>query len=383
MPGWRAAFLSDPLGAPWPLRAPRQRRNSCGTSFLQSRGNISGCKIHRVGGLHSKIIRIKIIERRDWLRPMELPGTQPERFSSRRRARIRVPASTSNLGAAFDAVGLALQLHLTVEVCSLDQGSSRIEFTGEDSHLVRTDESNLIWRTMAEVAASRGVTLPLFSLTVVNRIPITKGLGSSAAAIVAGAAAAGFLCRLHLSPEELLELAAAREGHPDNAAPALYGGLVASISGEKILCSRSRFPAEWTIVAVTPDFELETKRARAVLPAQVSHHDAVFNVQRAAFLMAQLTQGRKEGLREAMADALHQPYRCSLLPGLDEVLGMPPREGLLGVALSGAGSTVIAVADSWEREIGEDIRSVFARHRLASQVRLLKADNEGLKLEEL
>jgi homoserine kinase len=292
-----------------------------------------------------------------------------------------VPASTSNLGAAFDAVGLALQLHLTLEVCRLDQGVSHIEFTGQDSHLVSTDESNLIWRTMAEVAASRGTRLPPFSLKVENQIPITKGLGSSASAILAGAAAASYLCRLSLTREELLEIAAVREGHPDNAAPALYGGLVASISGERILCSRSKFPPEWTVVAVTPDFELETKRARAVLPAQVPYHDAVYNVQRAAFLMAQLVQGQKEGLREAMADALHQPYRSSLLPGLGEVLAMPPREGLLGVALSGAGSTIIAFADSRESEIGEHIRSVFARHGLTSRIRLLKADNEGLMVE--
>jgi homoserine kinase len=302
---------------------------------------------------------------------------------SGRAARIRVPASTSNLGAAFDAVGLALQLHLTLEVCLLDQGISRIEFTGQDAHLVPSDESNLIWRTMAEVAATRGVQLPPFLLRVENRIPITKGLGSSASAILAGAAAASFLCRLNLTPEELLEIAAAREGHPDNVAPALYGGLVASMSGDRILCSRSRFPSDWTVVAVTPDFELETKRARAVLPAQVPYHDAVYNVQRAAFLMAQLVQGRKEGLREAMADALHQPYRSELLPGLNEVLAMEPSEGLLGVALSGAGSTVVAFADSHGSEIGARIRSIFARHGLSSQVRLLKADNEGLVVEEL
>ncbi len=255
-------------------------------------------------------------------------------------------------------------------------------FAGQDAHLVPTDESNLIWRTMTEVAASHGAELPPFSLEVENRIPITKGLGSSASAVLAGAAVASYLCRLNLAPEELLEIAVEREGHPDNAAPALYGGLVASISGDRILCSRSGFPPEWTVVAVTPDFELETKRARAVLPAQVPHHDAVYNVQRASFLMAQLTQGRKEGLREAMADALHQPYRSCLLPGLQEVLTMPPHEGLLGVALSGAGSTVVAFADARESEIGAEIRAIFARHGLASDVRLLKADNDGLVVEE-
>ncbi len=295
--------------------------------------------------------------------------------------RIRVPASTSNLGAAFDSVGLALQLYLTLEVRRLDRGDSRLAFEGLDSHLVPVDDSNLIWRTMTEAVAKAGDRLPPFSLKVSNEIPITKGLGSSASAILAGTAAASFLCRMNLTHAELLEFAAAREGHPDNVAPALFGGLVASISGERILCSRSVFPPEWTIVAVTPDFELETKRAREVLPARVPHHDAVYNVQRAAFLMAQLVQGRKEGLRQAMTDALHQPYRSALLPGLSDVLAMEQCAGLLGVALSGAGSTVIAIVDSCESEIGARIGSIFARHGLRSQVRLLKADNSGLAVD--
>ena len=298
-------------------------------------------------------------------------------------ARIRVPATTANLGAAFDAVGLALQLYLRVEIRRLDGGSSRLEFSGQDSHLVPTDESNLVWRIMAEVAAQNGAELPPFSLCVENQIPITKGLGSSASAALAGAAAANFLCGLRLAPETLLAIAAAKEGHPDNVAPALWGGLVASIGGEKILCSRSEFPSNWTVVAVTPDFELETKRARAVLPSQVPYRDAVFNVQRAAFLMSQLTQGRREGLREAMSDMLHQPYRCELLPGLREILAMEDRDGLLGVALSGAGSTVIAFADSHEREIGYGICRIFSQHGLNAQIRLLKADNEGLRVDIL
>ena len=299
----------------------------------------------------------------------------------KRKAKIRVPASTSNLGAAFDAVGLALQLHLTIDVEEQGHGDPHFEFSGEGARQIPTDESNLIWRVMAEVAALSGRSLPPFRLKADNRIPVTKGLGSSAAAIVAGAAAADFLCRLNLSPHDLLDFAAAREGHPDNAAPALFGGLVSSIGGPPILCSRSEFPPDWTVVAVTPDFELETRRARAVLPAQVSYRDAVYNVQRAAFLMAQLVRGRKEGIREAMSDALHQPYRSDLITGLNEVLGIESSEGLLGIALSGAGSTVVAFTDSHEAEIGACIQSVFTRHGLESEVRLLKADNDGLVVE--
>ena len=294
---------------------------------------------------------------------------------------IRVPASTSNLGPGFDSLGLALQLYLTVEVRRLDSGPSRLEFFGEDTHLIPTDESNLVWHVMSELAIDRGVTLPAFSLRISNEIPITKGLGSSATACLAGLAAASFLCRLDLKDRDMLEIASRREGHPDNVAPALYGGLVSSIGGAEILCSRSDFPGSWTIVAVTPAFELETKRARAVLPARIPFADAVFNIQRSAFLMAQIVQGRKEGVREAMTDRLHHPYRVKLLPGLEEILNMADCEGLVGVALSGAGSTVIAFADSHAKEIGESIRGIFAKHGLGSTVRLLKADNRGMVME--
>jgi homoserine kinase len=306
---------------------------------------------------------------------------EDESRSTRRVAKIRVPATTSNLGSGFDAVGLALQLYLVVEVSEIESGPSRLEFSGLDSHLIPTDESNLVWQTMSAVTELNGRSLPNFLLRIENQIPIAKGLGSSAAAILAGAAAADFLSRLNLARGSLLEIAAEREGHPDNAAPALMGGLVVSIGGERTLCSKSQFPEEWTIVAVTPDYELQTKQARAVLPELIPHRDAVYNVQRAAFLMAQLAQGRREGLREAMADRLHQPYRSALVPGLAEILNLKDSRGMIGVALSGAGSTVVAFADSHAEEIGEEIREIFSRYHLTATVRLLKADNEGLVVQ--
>jgi homoserine kinase len=239
-----------------------------------------------------------------------------------RAARIRVPASTSNLGSAFDAVGLALRLYLSLEVCELREGPSRIEYSGQDEQTIPNDKGNLIWQVMEEAAATQARQLPPFILRVNNQIPIAKGLGSSASACLGACACANFLCNLGWFESDLLELAAAKEGHPDNVAPALFGGLVASVSAKKILCSRSEFPSRWTIVTVTPDFALQTKHARAVLPAEVPHRHAVFNVQRAAFLMAQLVQGRREGIREAMADMLHQPYRSPLIPGLGEILSI-------------------------------------------------------------
>ncbi|NLT66144.1 MAG: homoserine kinase [Acidobacteria bacterium] len=307
------------------------------------------------------------------------------RRRSSRRVKIRVPASTSNLGPAFDAVGLAFQLYLTVDAEELEQGPSTVAYSGEDPQLVPKDESNFMWRAMEEMAAEHGFRLPAIALRIANEIPITKGLGSSAAALLGAAAAVGFFCVGGWTREKLLELVSAREGHPDNVAPSLWGGLVASIGGVngagKVLCSKSEFPEEWTAIAVTPDFEIKTDFARSILPPQISRDDAVYNIQRVAFLMAQLVQGRREGLREAMADLLHQPYRAELLPGLKEVLEMEDCEGLLGIALSGAGSTVIAFADSHQMEIGTRICRIFDLHGITSRIRFLKADNTGLVVE--
>ena len=292
--------------------------------------------------------------------------------------RIRIPASTSNLGSAFDAAGLALQLYLRLEIIPCAGAESHLEYRGPDERLVPNDESNLIWRTMRLAAERAGKVLPAFSMIVDNEIPITKGLGSSAAATLAGIAAADHLCRLELDRKQWLTMATEIEGHPDNAAAALWGGLVFSIGNEEIYASRCEFPHRWTIVAVTPDFELETKVARSVLPAHVPHRDAVFNVQRAAFLAAQLARGQGDGLREAMSDRLHQPYRSPLIPGLEEILSMEDCQGLLGIALSGAGPTVAAIADSREQEIGARVQAVFRKHGLSSQVRLLRADHTGV-----
>ena len=309
---------------------------------------------------------------------MKSTGTTAGGTSDLPSIRIRVPASTSNLGPAFDAAGVALQLYLRVYVARRDGGDSEIDCRGKDAHLVPRDGTNLIWRTMAEVAERSGRPLPPFIMMIENEIPITKGLGSSASACLAAAASVDFLCDLKLSREEWLKIATAREGHPDNAAPALYGGLVASISGETILCSRAIFPPEWTVVAVTPEFELETRKARSVLPAEIPYRDAVFNLQRVAFLISQLSQGRRDGIREAMRDRLHQPYRGPLMPGLQEILDMGDEPGLIGRALSGAGPTVVALADSCENEIAENMCRVFRSRGLNAEARLLKADNEGL-----
>ncbi len=294
---------------------------------------------------------------------------------------MRIPGATGNLGSAFDAAGIALRLYLSAEVIRLETGPSRLEVRGQDAHLIPSDESNLAWTAMTATAARAKAVLPPFHLKLENEIPVSRGLGSSSTACLAGVAAADFLCGLQLARGEWLRTAAELEGQPDNVAPSLLGGFVVAITGQRIFCSKARLPSGWTIVAVIPELELETRKARRVLPERVALRDAVFNVQRASFLAAQIVQGKSEGLREAMRDLLHQPYRARLVPGLDELIGMRDREGLIGVALSGSGPTVIALAESCEEEIGAEMQEIFRRNGLESTCRLLAADNDGMAVQ--
>ncbi len=294
---------------------------------------------------------------------------------------MRLPASTSNLGSGFDCFGLALQLYLTIRATVVPKSSvkCRVRTTGtrESSILPRTAE-NLIYRAMVHVAKREGVDLPRIDLVVQNQIPIGRGLGSSAAAIVGGIKLFGLLCNIELSDSKILDYAAELEGHPDNVGPTLLGGFVVSCvrEGEVILVKRP-WPAEIKIIVVSPQTQLETKRARAALTPLVARADAVHNLQRSALFVAALAEGRYELLWEGMQDRLHQDERRSLVPGLAEALAVGRMPGLLGVALSGAGPSVLALAQDNFEEIGLKIASSFDEHKIKSSVRVLEVDTNG------
>jgi homoserine kinase len=218
----------------------------------------------------------------------------------------------------------------------------------------------------------------------VNRIPLGRGLGSSSAAIVGGIAAGARLVGEPLAPEEILRLALPFEGHPDNIAPCVLGGftVAATTADGRVHCLRVPLARALRAVAVVPDVRLATADARRALPAQVSLGDAVFNVNRAALLVAALGQGRFDLLREAVADRLHQPYRAPLLPGMLEVLEAGYAAGALACFLSGAGSTVLALADGREQEIGAAMQSRWRDgFRMTSRVQILDVDHRGLNHE--
>jgi homoserine kinase len=303
-----------------------------------------------------------------------------------KRAEIIVPASTSNLGASFDTCGLALALYLKVDVEESESGFEVIT-TGEGAGLVPRDESNLVARVARSVAESRGKPISGARLFVDNRIPLARGLGSSSAAIVAGISVYETLAGERLNEEEFFSYALGFEEHGDNLAPSLLGGLVVACIVDRdgharsLVTVKRAWPEQIKIILVIPEFEMETARMRAALPQSLPLADAVFNVQRAALLQAAISEKRFELLGEALRDRLHQPYRAPLAPGLKEALKLNEEAGrmtgLLGVALSGAGSTVAAFITENGDEIAASLRAPMEAAGLQARTLEVAVDNRG------
>ena len=299
---------------------------------------------------------------------------------------VRLPASTSNLGPGFDCFGLALKLYLTVRASSLPAGSEqcRVTTTGaEENEALPRNATNLIYRAMAFAARREGAELRPVELVVHNEIPLASGLGSSAAAIVAGIKLAGLITERESSDQVIQNYATEFEGHPDNIAAALYGGFSASCicKDGSVASARFEWPSQIRVVVVSPHSQLPTHVARAALPRTISRVDAVHNLQRTALFTSALAQQRYDLLWEAMRDRLHQPQRESLVPGLAGALALPRMQGLLGIALSGAGPSIVALVDDNDEEIGERIASCFRAHQIESTIRTLEVDNDGCQAE--
>jgi homoserine kinase len=299
---------------------------------------------------------------------------------------VVVPASSANVGCAFDCAAIALSLYLRASAKATASGSETprflksyvVSYQGTNADQVARDASNLIVRAMHRAAAAGNMTLPSLRLDVHNEIPLGVGLGSSAAAIVAGVLLGSKLCGAKLTTAEVLRLAVEIEGHPDNVAAALHGGFVVAAMPEEaadILVAKAEVPPDIDFVAVIPEVPLPTEKARAALPAQYSRRDVVANLQRTALLTARFFSGG-ELSPELFRDKLHQPYRGPLIPGIAECLAFR-HAGLAGMFLSGAGSAVMAIAKHSAVEIGDALVGVFRRKGTAARVQMLKADNRG------
>ncbi|MGI6038004.1 MAG: homoserine kinase [Limnochordia bacterium] len=285
------------------------------------------------------------------------------------RVKIRVPATTANLGSGFDSVGMALEIFNEFQFEVLSGSQDEVEVEGAGAEELPRDSSNLVLQSARAVFDHLGKkTVPL-GLRINNEIPLARGLGSSATAIVGGLLGANALLGDPLTKEELIRMATEIEGHPDNVAPALLGGIVVSFQGsQRVWTQRIDPPSNCGILLVIPRFHLSTSDARAALPAQVDFADAIFNVGRVAYLVATLSKGSLQGIGEAMEDRLHQPYRQRLIPGLEEVFAAARRGDATGVALSGAGPSVLVIGEEDLADLGRELQGIFAQAGIESDV---------------
>lgn len=291
---------------------------------------------------------------------------------------MRVPATSANLGCLFDCAALALSLYLDLQVSPRGDGAVNLRYSGVNSERIPTDSNNLVAQTIWETLHGWGKTRG-FDLEIENQIPVGVGLGSSAAAIVGALAACHWLADRALFDEELISLAASREGHPDNVAAAWLGGFTVAVrQGERVLAYSCPVPETLQLVLVVPDYALPTEKARAVLPEQYSRADAVHNLQRAVALAAQLFSGKADFHPGFFDDRWHQPFRAPLVPGLSEVLSLKHPD-LLGTCLSGAGPSILTFARGNGAAVGEIIRQTLAQSGVEAQSYVLTADNRGAK----
>ncbi len=291
---------------------------------------------------------------------------------------VRVPATTANLGPGFDCLGLALRVW-NVIVVEESAGATEVRLRGHLENLA-ADRSNLALHAMEHVFQRARRRFPHLRVKMVNHIPIGRGLGSSAAAIVGGMVAANAWVGERFSRETLLAFATEMEGHPDNVSAALLGGLTIVVrEDEKTFAAQVRPPRNWRAVLFIPEHALSTKFAREILPKHVAREDAIYNIGRAALLVRAFLTGDARGLDLATGDRLHEPYRARLVPGMDEMCRAAHRAGAHGVALSGAGPSLVAFAatDAGSARIARAFERCARDLKIAGAARVVGLSGRG------
>ena len=294
--------------------------------------------------------------------------------------KVRVPATSANVGAGFDSLGLAVSLYNEFTF----EEAPKLEIVSLDGALIPKGPSYLVYRSAKAVFDQLDIPMPGLRITQQNAIPMARGLGSSSSCIVAGILGANAMLGNKLTPRQMLTMATAIEGHPDNVAPAMLGGFVTSVFDEgQVYSVKKNIDTSLVFAAFIPNFKLLTEKARAALPQNVSHKDAVYNLSRAALATAAFCDGDYELLGVATKDKLHQQYRLPLIPGGDEIFAMANDLGAYATYISGAGPTIMAVVNKEdelfferaEAAMQEDEKMrAFALHRLL-------ADNVGAVVE--
>ena len=281
--------------------------------------------------------------------------------------KIKVPATTANLGSGFDCVGLALDLWNEIEIVYGERG---LQVLGYGSETLSNPADNLMYTSFERLINESGQSIPDVKLISTNRVPLARGLGSSAAAVVGGLFAANVLIGEPLSSSELLDLATKIEGHPDNVAPAIYGGFTVGVKDQtKWIIDEVKVPNELNAVLFIPDFCIETHQSRSNLPSTYSRSDLIYNVGRVALLINAFSKNDLSLLNIATKDKIHQPYRSGSIPGFKVITRAAINGGAFGVYISGSGPTIVALTTGNE---------VTVRYEIAEAARLSQIDGESV-----
>jgi homoserine kinase len=290
--------------------------------------------------------------------------------------RVRVPATSANLGAGFDCYGLALSLFNEMEVSLADETS--LDITGEGADELPRDERNLVLRSLRWYFDAVGQAMPDVRISTRNVIPVSRGLGGSSAGIISGLMAGNALAGDLLSPNDLLDMAVAIEGHPDNVAPAMLGGIIVGVmDGKRLVTDSLPVPAGLRTVIFVPNFEMITEQARAILPKEVTRADVIYNLSRTALFAAAMVSGKLDLLREAMRDRLHQPYRTAMFPAMPYIIEAAVEAGALGACLSGAGSSILALVSGHDNAVSQAMEAAASKHGVEGHSLLLDISMTG------
>ena len=309
---------------------------------------------------------------------------------------VKVPATSANIGPGFDCLGLALPIYntITIEETVLPGTGIEINMMSEDEDVIDEmsfddipkDENNIVYKAVEMLYNSIGQEPSELKINIQSQIPITRGLGSSAAVVVGGLIAANKLLGSPADETALLSIATEVEGHPDNVAPAILGGFVLSSQEDdgSIVYRKLPWPDEWDITVCIPDFELSTNIARSVLPASVPMQDAVYNAKHLAMLIEAVNTKDEKLMKIALQDKLHQPYREKLVPGMKEIMeAFKHEDGVLGCVLSGAGPAMLVISHKYDLDkIKSTVKEIWEPQSIKAEVRTLKIEPNGAQVLE-
>ena len=303
---------------------------------------------------------------------------------------VKVPATSANIGPGFDCLGLALPIYntITIEETVLPGTGIEINVMSEEEVVdemifdnIPKDENSIVYKAVELLYNSIGQVPSELKINIQSQIPITRGLGSSAAVVVGGLIAANKLLGSPADETALLSIATEVEGHPDNVAPAILGGFVLSSqeADGSILCKKLNWPDEWDLTVCIPDFELSTNISRSVLPENVPISDAVFNAKHLAMLIEAVNTKDEKLMKEALKDKLHQPYREKLVPGMKEIIeALKHEDGILGCVLSGAGPSILVISHKYDVDkIKSTVKEIWEGQGIKTDVRTLKVEKQG------